>query len=490
MARTVQVGDHALINDYPFIIREILPDMIYISETLLDANYSVLVPNGTTWKVDKYNIPHNVTFAFPPTTVPKIVVPPPTTVPKIVVPPPVTVPKIVVPPPVTVPKIVVPPPVTVPKIVVPPPVTPKMVVPPPATSKMVVPSQYSIGVPPVLTKEVKPTTVSPYEKYVQMGLPSDEIQTGRNIVYNGIMAYLHGDPNRAGEMTNEHLREMFRLYDTTWFDDRITSYFMDPKNTLSIEFGRGTKTAGFCKLRTTDKTCEHIITISRPLFNNPFSNAVETVNGLQCRDQLSCMQLVFEHELCHLILHLWNKGVQSHGPEFKQLALNIFGHTHYRHAIGLGLEEDPLVYRRKVISYLQIGKIVQTRDNGSIVNVQVVKINNKVNTVRFSGINLTDGKRYKIPLVNVILPDTDTEEDDDMGVVDVPSPTFVPPVSSSDSLKYELTPGMIVSVRDKGRILKFRVVSVNRKSNAKNFVGVNLENGQEYRVPLSLVISV
>jgi hypothetical protein len=66
-------------------------------------------------------------------------------------------------------------------------------------------------------------------------------------------------------------------------------------------------------------------------FNYGALEREKLVNGIPSRDALEALQLVFEHELCHLLeLHLF-KHSSCRGSRFKQMAANLFGHTQSYH---------------------------------------------------------------------------------------------------------------------------------------------------------------
>lgn len=61
----------------------------------------------------------------------------------------------------------------------------------------------------------------------------------------------------------------------------------------------------------------------------------KVVNGIKTRDSLEALQLVFEHELCHIIeLHCYKKS-NCQRERFQSLALHLFGHTESCHRLPL-----------------------------------------------------------------------------------------------------------------------------------------------------------
>jgi hypothetical protein len=53
----------------------------------------------------------------------------------------------------------------------------------------------------------------------------------------------------------------------------------------------------------------------------------KTVCGVKTSDSLEALQLVFEHELCHVMEFIHFKESNCRGERFKAIASNLFGHT-------------------------------------------------------------------------------------------------------------------------------------------------------------------
>lgn len=69
------------------------------------------------------------------------------------------------------------------------------------------------------------------------------------------------------------------------------------------------------------------------LFNYGSLKRDKVVNGIRTRDSLEALQLVFEHEICHLIeLRCFKKSSCSQA-RFQTLAFNIFGHRGSTHQL-------------------------------------------------------------------------------------------------------------------------------------------------------------
>ncbi len=59
----------------------------------------------------------------------------------------------------------------------------------------------------------------------------------------------------------------------------------------------------------------------------------KSVGGIKARNSLDALQLVFEHELCHVIEFIHYKKSNCSGERFKVLVNNLFGHTESYHKL-------------------------------------------------------------------------------------------------------------------------------------------------------------
>ncbi len=85
------------------------------------------------------------------------------------------------------------------------------------------------------------------------------------------------------------------------------------------------------------------------------------VNGLHTRDSLEAFQLVFEHELCHLIeLHLFRES-NCMRERYKSIAFNLFGHTESYHQLPtsreIAEEKFDLRIGDRVVFVCEMGKL-------------------------------------------------------------------------------------------------------------------------------------
>lgn len=133
------------------------------------------------------------------------------------------------------------------------------------------------------------------------------------------------------------LKLLFQLYDEIFFEN----WFKDEyKGKLKFSLSkRMTKSAGLT-------LCPKNIDIIKPeelvieirigadfFFHYDSVEGGKTVGGVKTTNSLEALQLVFEHELCHVIEFLHFKESNCSRERFKALANNLFGHTESCHKL-------------------------------------------------------------------------------------------------------------------------------------------------------------
>jgi len=155
-----------------------------------------------------------------------------------------------------------------------------------------------------------------------------ELKNFRMKIYNSFIRF----KDNVLEMTPTDLWNLFKAYDKLFFNDEINSHIVESGYTLKFRT-TGDKdfvTDGIC----IGSHCDYTITIPIEFFKNV--NGTKTINvaGHQCKDQLECLQRVFEHELCHLVIFMFCKDryiTDQHGKLFMSTVNDLFRHTDYRH---------------------------------------------------------------------------------------------------------------------------------------------------------------
>ena len=261
---------------------------------------------------------------------------------------------------------------------------------------------------------IDPATLDLIQDYLDNPLTPDEIDDRRSQIYNNALAKIENeDPNNIASLSDDDLFEIVNDYDQIFLGDSIATFFDEnPHQEFTVRFGNTTGTAGECKFTS----CDTVFQISKKLISGLFQEGgdkVETNAGVQCYDQLMCMLLTIEHELIHLLFERIVRSdvddSENHGPRFRNFAKSAFGHTSYRHDLGLGLAEDPNVYRKKVQEYLKPGQLVDVKDPKKkvIKQYKVLEVFNKSNSVNFRAEDPVTGERWAMPLTRVILPGTE-----------------------------------------------------------------------------------
>ena len=160
---------------------------------------------------------------------------------------------------------------------------------------------------------------------------------------------------------NPDLRLLFEIYDEVFLGNWFKACF---PGTLLFSFSRRmTKSAGKTYYpRGADPARPEKLIIEVKIgidliFAYGAVDEANQVGGIPAQNSLEALQLVFEHELTHVIefIHFQNSSCKQ--TRFKSLAFNVFGHTESHHCLptrqqiarqNLGLTiGDPGVFRRE-----------------------------------------------------------------------------------------------------------------------------------------------
>ena len=152
---------------------------------------------------------------------------------------------------------------------------------------------------------------------------------------------------RLSNLVTKDLRYLFNLYDDVYFSGEYKRMIKSTNTRLQFGFLPGTDVMGLHSYTSSGNTCK--LSISRVGISKLFSNNEKRlwVNGLNVRDRLEALQVVFEHEMVHMymVLRGWSNKIKSgkgkmyyssHGKLFQELAKRFFLHTDYRHALTNG----------------------------------------------------------------------------------------------------------------------------------------------------------
>lgn len=140
----------------------------------------------------------------------------------------------------------------------------------------------------------------------------------------------------VGKPLKFNLELLFKLYDAIFF----TNFFSKSlQNKIDFSLStRMTRSAGktiYMKKPGKGMLEEHYeIRIGQDFFNHYEKvERMKKVSGIETKDALEALQIVFEHELCHLIEFYYFKNSSCKKERFKQLAYQIFGHTGVYHEL-------------------------------------------------------------------------------------------------------------------------------------------------------------
>lgn len=131
----------------------------------------------------------------------------------------------------------------------------------------------------------------------------------------------------------ETLNQMFQLYDYYFFSNLISFGLKKGNGKIDFDFSsRLTSTGGTCRR---DGICTYNIKLSSDRLNNikPENISAIKINGIQPKDRVDGLQLIFEHELIHAVLSIFKDDLSGHNNLFKTIVLNLFGHTKITHGI-------------------------------------------------------------------------------------------------------------------------------------------------------------
>jgi hypothetical protein len=161
---------------------------------------------------------------------------------------------------------------------------------------------------------------------------------------------------KIDRISTEDLRLIFEIYDRTFFKGYFQNNFSSElKFSLSQRMSRNAgKTVMKKDLRASKVGSEsyEIVMAVKFLFNYEALTRDKKVNGINTTDALNALQLVFEHEILHLLeFHLFKKSSCS-GDRFKKLAGSIFGHTDVYHQLPTEREIVREKYGFKIGDYV------------------------------------------------------------------------------------------------------------------------------------------
>ena len=202
---------------------------------------------------------------------------------------------------------------------------------------------------------------------------------------------------KSGEIqciSNEDLKVLFSLYDEEFFKGYFSRNFKG-----SLKFSLSTRMTSAAGKTIYSKKIESLLEADENyeirmgikfFFEYSKVDRDKVVSGINTKDSLEAFQIVFEHELCHLLeLHLYKES-SCKKLRFKTMVNNIFSHTEVHHQLPsqkeIVSEKYGLVIGQKV-SFLSEGK----KYNGFLYKINkraTVMVANKKGTYKDSNGNV------------------------------------------------------------------------------------------------------
>ncbi len=173
---------------------------------------------------------------------------------------------------------------------------------------------------------------------LQIKLKQNEIKRKRDEISKNLkINSINIKDNKINSISPYDLGVLFKLYDEIFFGSWFQECFRG-KMKFSLS-RRMTKSAGLTlcpknpdKLEPQELIIEIRIGIDL-FFQYDSIEGNKVVCGIKTNNSLDALQLVFEHELCHVIEYINYFKSDCKGERFKDLAKNIFGHTESNHML-------------------------------------------------------------------------------------------------------------------------------------------------------------
>ena len=174
-------------------------------------------------------------------------------------------------------------------------------------------------------------------------LAEEEIRQRTRAIYRRmISASPRIDTNDFSSLAAADLEMLFQAYDRWFFDGCLAAVLDEEGSSIAFRVSsRMTRAGGKTShLRPAGGGDRFTISISSALLFQTFGRVQRTVRvaGLVCADRLETLQLIFEHELIHLLeMLLWERSKCS-TARFGDLARGRFGHTANSHELVTQVE--------------------------------------------------------------------------------------------------------------------------------------------------------
>lgn len=133
-------------------------------------------------------------------------------------------------------------------------------------------------------------------------------------------------------LCDKHISYLFYLYDNYFFDNKLKPLF---QNNISFSTSNRMSSAGgktIYKKQRNNASFE--IRVSVKILNNFYKTSCEKkVSGILVKDPIEALQIILEHEICHLIEFYYYGSSNCKGARFKKLSMDIFNHKSIYHEL-------------------------------------------------------------------------------------------------------------------------------------------------------------
>ena len=204
-------------------------------------------------------------------------------------------------------------------------------------------------------------------------------------------------------MSIADLNLLFNLYDQVFFENWFKESF---KGRIKFSLSkRMTKSAGITLCpKNIDKVKPEELVIEIRIgvdffFHYDLVKGSKMVCGVKTNNSLEALQLVFEHELCHVLEFIHFKESNCGKDRFKTIANNMFGHTESYHKLPTYMQ----IANQSL--GLNIGDVVSFTFEGERLSGIIYNINKRATVmVKNNNGSLVDGKgnrfiKYYVPLI-------------------------------------------------------------------------------------------
>ena len=286
--------------------------------------------------------------------------------------------------------------------------------------------------------------------------------------------------NNFKNATNEQVEKTFYIFDEIYFDGYLKNY-IDQYDHIHIGFKSCDKlksSAGLCKLGYKYNQDGYFtefnlsIFISKPIINNIFNNNEKSlaIGGLKCYDRLECFMIIFEHELIHFIINLFDFEINNkegpHGKTFKTIIKNLFNHTNIFHNLKDG-DADTNEENLKILKdKLKIGNYVITKgcNTGDKIEGTIIKIYNKTVLIKSK-----ENKYWKIyhRFIEEIIDKKESNKK----------------ILSVDQIKKKLKKGIKIKINFNNEIVNSEIINLGSKRAL-----VKLDDNTRWYIPYKYII--